>query len=56
MINRTLAQLQNMIQVENDATPFKEISIKGVSIDSRKIEPGNLFVPFKGEHQMDIVL
>src|SRR3954463_13112791 len=50
MINRTLVQLQNMIQIENDPTAFKEISIQGVSIDSRKIEPGNLFVPFKGEH------
>jgi UDP-N-acetylmuramoyl-tripeptide--D-alanyl-D-alanine ligase len=50
MINRTLAQLQSMIQIENDPTAFKEISIQGVSIDSRKIEPGNLFVPFKGEH------
>ena len=24
--------------------------ITGVSIDSRKIENGNLFIPFKGEH------
>lgn len=50
MINRTVAQLQNMIQIENDPTAFKDIAIYGVSIDSRKIEPGNLFVPFKGEH------
>ncbi|MCQ6276950.1 UDP-N-acetylmuramoyl-tripeptide--D-alanyl-D-alanine ligase [Bacillus sp. V3B] len=49
MINRTLEQLQNMIQIENNPTAFKDIVIKGVSIDSRKVESGNLFVPFKGE-------
>jgi len=50
MINRTLEQVKNMIQIENDLTNYKDISIKGVSIDSRKIEQGNLFVPFKGDH------
>ena len=50
MIKRTLAQLKDMIQIENDVTAFEEVAINGVSIDSRKITPGNLFVPFKGEH------
>jgi len=50
MIKRTLDQIQKMIKVENDLTAFQEVSIDGVSIDSRKITPGNLFVPFKGEH------
>lgn len=50
MIKRTLAQLKDMIQIENDITAFQDISINGVSIDSRKIAKGNLFVPFKGEH------
>ena len=39
-----------MIQIENDVTAFEDVAINGVSIDSRKITPGNLFVPFKGEH------
>ncbi len=50
MINRTLAQLKDMIQIENDVIAFAEVAINGVSIDSRKIARGNLFVPFKGEH------
>lgn len=50
MINRTLAQVRDMIQIENNITPFLDVSIRGVSIDSRKIAIGNLFVPFKGEH------
>lgn len=49
MIQRTLAQLKDMIQIENDITDFQDLSICGVSIDSRKITAGNLFVPFKGE-------
>lgn len=34
--------------VLNDVSPFEQIEISGVSIDSRKIDKGNLFVPFKG--------
>ena len=49
MINRTLEQLLEMIQVENDVTAFKNVSIHGVCIDSRKVAPGNLFIPLKGE-------
>ncbi|WP_071396444.1 UDP-N-acetylmuramoyl-tripeptide--D-alanyl-D-alanine ligase [Bacillus tuaregi] len=49
MIKRTIQQLQNMINIENDLTAFQETLIEGVSIDSRKITPGNLFIPFKGE-------
>ncbi|WP_338450783.1 UDP-N-acetylmuramoyl-tripeptide--D-alanyl-D-alanine ligase [Niallia oryzisoli] len=50
MIKRTLHQIQNMIKVENELISFQEVSIEGVSIDSRKITQGNLFIPFKGEH------
>lgn len=39
-----------MIQVENNISAFENVEISGVTIDSRKIMPGNLFVPFKGEH------
>ncbi|KAA9017093.1 UDP-N-acetylmuramoyl-tripeptide--D-alanyl-D-alanine ligase [Niallia endozanthoxylica] len=50
MIRRTVHQIQKMIKVENDLAAFQDVSIDGVSIDSRKIAPGNLFIPFKGEH------
>ncbi|WP_338471485.1 UDP-N-acetylmuramoyl-tripeptide--D-alanyl-D-alanine ligase [Niallia sp. XMNu-256] len=50
MIKRTLQQIQEMIEIENKIESFLEVTIQGVTIDSRKIEPGNLFVPFKGEH------
>lgn len=39
-----------MIKTENVQDDYQEIMIDGVSIDSRKIQPGNLFIPFKGEH------
>jgi UDP-N-acetylmuramoyl-tripeptide--D-alanyl-D-alanine ligase len=50
MIKRTIKQIADMIPVLNDLTSFFEVGITGVSIDTRKIEKGNLFVPFKGEH------
>ncbi|WP_077210582.1 UDP-N-acetylmuramoyl-tripeptide--D-alanyl-D-alanine ligase [Bacillus dakarensis] len=50
MIKRTLKQLQSMIKVENNLTSFEETVINGVTIDSRKIQAGNLFVPLKGEN------
>jgi UDP-N-acetylmuramoyl-tripeptide--D-alanyl-D-alanine ligase len=50
MIRRTLKQISDMIPVENEITSFADIEITGVSIDSRKIESGNLFIPFKGEN------
>lgn len=50
MIKRTLQEIAGMIKVDNDLSAFKDFAICGVSIDSRKITIGNLFVPFKGEH------
>jgi UDP-N-acetylmuramoyl-tripeptide--D-alanyl-D-alanine ligase len=50
MIKRTLKQVSDMIPVKNEITSFAAIEITGVSIDSRKIEHGNLFIPFKGEN------
>ncbi|MCM3768038.1 UDP-N-acetylmuramoyl-tripeptide--D-alanyl-D-alanine ligase [Neobacillus niacini] len=50
MIKRSLKQIAEMVSIQNDITPFADIVISGVTIDSRKIEPGNLFVPFQGEH------
>ncbi|MBS4197239.1 UDP-N-acetylmuramoyl-tripeptide--D-alanyl-D-alanine ligase [Lederbergia citri] len=49
MIKRTLGQLATMIKVENDVTEFQNVEIKGVSFDTRQIEPGKLFVPLKGD-------
>ncbi|WP_066321450.1 UDP-N-acetylmuramoyl-tripeptide--D-alanyl-D-alanine ligase [Bacillus sp. FJAT-29814] len=50
MIKRSLKQIAEMVSIQNDITPFADIVISGVTIDSRKIERGNLFVPFQGEH------
>lgn len=50
MIQRTVKQITEMIQVQNDTAAWAGISIAGVSIDSRKIGTGNLFVPLKGEN------
>jgi UDP-N-acetylmuramoyl-tripeptide--D-alanyl-D-alanine ligase len=50
VIKRTLQQIQNMIEVKNNISSFQDVTIHGVTIDSRKIQPGNLFIPFKGEH------
>ncbi|MDQ0202034.1 UDP-N-acetylmuramoyl-tripeptide--D-alanyl-D-alanine ligase [Neobacillus ginsengisoli] len=49
MIKRSLKQISEMISAKNDLSPFADVMIKGVSIDSRKIEQGHLFIPFKGE-------
>ena len=37
-----------MISVNNDPSAFANIEVSGVCIDTRKISPGNLFIPFKG--------
>lgn len=50
MIKRSIQQLTSMMKVENDVSAIKDVVINGVSIDTRKIASGNLFVPFKGEH------
>ncbi|WP_053361382.1 UDP-N-acetylmuramoyl-tripeptide--D-alanyl-D-alanine ligase [Bacillus sp. FJAT-27251] len=48
MIQKPLNKIAEMLQA--DAGTFGDVMINGVSIDSRKIEKGNLFVPFKGEN------
>ncbi|MGF2614258.1 UDP-N-acetylmuramoyl-tripeptide--D-alanyl-D-alanine ligase [Rossellomorea vietnamensis] len=50
MIKKSLGDLAKMIKVENDVSAFADVTIQGVSIDSRKIEEGQLFIPFKGEN------
>ena len=49
LIKRTLNDLAEMIQIENDLSPYGKKEIQGVSINSREITPGQLFIPFKGE-------
>ncbi|PLS15886.1 UDP-N-acetylmuramoyl-tripeptide--D-alanyl-D-alanine ligase [Bacillus sp. M6-12] len=50
MIKRTLAQIYEMAGGLNDIREFQSAEISGVSIDSRSVGAGNLFVPFKGEN------
>ena len=49
MIRRTIRQLREMIKAENGLTPFEDIEINGVVIDSRQVKKNNLFIPLKGE-------
>lgn len=48
MIKRTLAQIASMLEM--DCQERADLNINGVSIDSRKVKAGNLFVPFKGDN------
>jgi UDP-N-acetylmuramoyl-tripeptide--D-alanyl-D-alanine ligase len=50
VIQRSLAEIAAMIKHENDVSSMRDVCVKGVTIDSRKIEEGNLFIPFKGEN------
>jgi UDP-N-acetylmuramoyl-tripeptide--D-alanyl-D-alanine ligase len=49
MMRRTVKEVAEMISIKNDYHPFAEQLIQGVCIDTRKLEKGNLFVPFIGE-------
>lgn len=49
MIRRTIKDITGMIEVLNDTSSYGDTLVSGISIDSRKIEKGNIFVPFKGE-------
>src|SRR5690606_34270357 len=49
MINRSIEQLTQMIQLKNDVSEYHHVRINGVAFDTRLIKPGNLFVPLKGE-------
>ncbi|MDQ0273225.1 UDP-N-acetylmuramoyl-tripeptide--D-alanyl-D-alanine ligase [Cytobacillus purgationiresistens] len=50
MIRKTLKEIAEMIKVENDISSFADLQIAGASIDTRKIEKGQLFIPFKGQN------
>ncbi|MCU9615152.1 UDP-N-acetylmuramoyl-tripeptide--D-alanyl-D-alanine ligase [Caldibacillus lycopersici] len=49
MIKRSVMELINMIDVQNDCASFADTLITGVSFNTRTIEKGNLFIPLKGE-------
>ncbi|MGG1629430.1 UDP-N-acetylmuramoyl-tripeptide--D-alanyl-D-alanine ligase [Rossellomorea sp. NRS-1567] len=50
MFEKKIKEICNMLDVKNDLSKFESVVVKGVSIDTRKIEDANLFVPFKGEN------
>ena len=49
MIEVTLRQIKSWIDCDID-DQFLDVKIKGVTIDSRAVQPQMLFIPFKGEH------
>lgn len=49
MIQKSLEEIASMCGAVNDCSQFADVPVQGVTIDSRKIGQGNLFVPFKGE-------
>ncbi len=50
MFEKSIKEMCEMLDVRNDLSKFEDVVIKGVSIDTRTIDKGNLFVPFKGEN------
>lgn len=49
MIEKTLGEIANMIGGEISCANFSDTKIKGVSTDSRTIDPGELYIPLVGE-------
>ncbi|WP_028401271.1 UDP-N-acetylmuramoyl-tripeptide--D-alanyl-D-alanine ligase [Ectobacillus panaciterrae] len=49
MIRRTLSEVQQMVNGTGLDEKWNDVCIHGVSIDSRKVERGNLYVPIQGE-------
>lgn len=49
MIKRTLKQIEQMTNGTGLVEEYAEIIVQGVSIDTRKIEKSNLYVPIQGE-------
>lgn len=50
MIKRNLKSIEQMVQGFNLDEKFKDLTINGVSTDTRKIKPKQLFIPLKGEN------
>ena len=49
MIEKTLGQIAQMIDGQISDEKFADIKIKGISTDSRTIDPGELYIPLVGE-------
>ena len=49
MIRKTIGQIASMITVLNDISPYENHQISGVSINTKTLKKGNLFIPLKGE-------
>lgn len=49
MIEKTLGQIAQMIGGQISDEKFADIKIKGISTDSRTIDPGELYIPLVGE-------
>lgn len=50
MLRKSIGQIAEMITIQNDISTIKKINIAGICIDSRSVQQGNLFIPFKGEN------
>lgn len=48
MIRRTLREIQEMVKGSGLRPEFEQLEIAGVNIDSRQIEPGNVYIPILG--------
>lgn len=46
-MKRTIKEIANWLSI--DSTVFPDVTVKGVSIDTRTISQGDLFIPFRGE-------
>ncbi|CAM3954762.1 UDP-N-acetylmuramoyl-tripeptide--D-alanyl-D-alanine ligase [Mesobacillus zeae] len=49
MIQKKLIDIAAAVGTGSVSGQFRDVAVKGVSIDTRKIGKGNLFIPFKGE-------
>ena len=49
MIKKTVSEIRQMLGLKNENTMVDEVAVKGVCIDSRQVEAGNLFIPLVGE-------
>ncbi|MBG0763500.1 MAG: hypothetical protein H0S78_01200 [Tissierellales bacterium] len=50
MIKRKLSKIERMVDGKITKYRYNDVEIKGVSIDTRTIERGQLFIPIIGEN------
>ncbi|WAA12554.1 UDP-N-acetylmuramoyl-tripeptide--D-alanyl-D-alanine ligase [Fervidibacillus halotolerans] len=49
MIRKKIKELKTMIPILNDISQIGDLEVNGVSINTKELERGNLFVPLKGQ-------